>query len=305
MSRSRTRGAALIIAMLVAALAAAIAVSVATGQQRWLAGVVQRSEQVQAQSLALAGVQWARQVLFDDSSRGTIDHLGEPWAFPLPPTPLENGSIEGSIVDVQGLLNVNDLAQDNVFGTTARQRFQRLFDRTGTPRALLDSIADWIDSDDQARPDGAEDAWYGAQTVPGLAANMELTRFAEIGAVRGVPPAAVEALRSYATALPAQTPLNVNTAPAMVLATALPDLQEGAIAGLLATRSARPFASVGDFRERLPKNTAIGDERTYAVSSSYFLVTVKARQGATQAQARALLKRSNAAWPNVVWQVVE
>jgi type II secretory pathway component PulK len=53
----RERGAALILAMLVAALAATVAVALASEQQRWFADVSNRRDQVQAQSLALAGIQ--------------------------------------------------------------------------------------------------------------------------------------------------------------------------------------------------------------------------------------------------------
>jgi type II secretory pathway component PulK len=54
----RTRGAALVLAMVIAALAAVVAVAVAAEQQRWFADVASRRDQVQAQALALAGVQW-------------------------------------------------------------------------------------------------------------------------------------------------------------------------------------------------------------------------------------------------------
>ena len=50
------RGAALILAMLVAALAATVAVALAGAQQRWLADVGSRRDQVQAQSLAVRGL---------------------------------------------------------------------------------------------------------------------------------------------------------------------------------------------------------------------------------------------------------
>ena len=82
------RGAAIIVAMLVAALAATVAVALAGDQRRWLADVPTRRDQVQAQSLALAGVQWARQVLEDDARAGSVDHRAEIWAYPLPPTPI-------------------------------------------------------------------------------------------------------------------------------------------------------------------------------------------------------------------------
>ena len=106
---TRVRGAALILAMLIAALAATVAISLAASQQQWFAGVALRNDQVQAQALAQSGVQWARQILFDQRRTSQIDYLGQPWALPLPPTPIEDGSIQGRIVDAQGLLNVNSL----------------------------------------------------------------------------------------------------------------------------------------------------------------------------------------------------
>ena len=103
-------GAALVIAMLLAALAAAVTVALATGQERWRATVEHRRDQVQAEALAQAGVQWARAALDDDARSSSVDSLNEPWALPLPATPVGNGSIEGRIVDAQGLLNLDNLS---------------------------------------------------------------------------------------------------------------------------------------------------------------------------------------------------
>jgi type II secretory pathway component PulK len=41
------------------------------------------------------------------------------------------------------------------------------------------------------------------------------------------------------------------------------------------------------------------------VASRFFLVTVRARQGDTIAQARALIERGGNAWPRIVWQTIE
>ena len=97
------------LAMLLAALAATVAATLFADQQRWMRTVEYRRDQVQAQAIVMAGVQWARQILYEDSRTSTIDHLSEPWAMSLPPIPIENGAIRGSIVDAQGRLNVNDL----------------------------------------------------------------------------------------------------------------------------------------------------------------------------------------------------
>lgn len=291
--------------MLIAALAAAVAVSLAAGQQQWFATVALRGEQVQAQALAQAGVQWARQILFEDARTSIIDTLAEPWALRLPATPIENGSIEGRIVDLQGLLNVNNLGSTGAAGTIERARFERLFARLGLPVAALDVIADWVDADSVTRPNGAEDAWYRQQTAPRLAANAPLVRLAEVSSLRGFAPAAVDALAPYVAALPPDTRLNVNTAPPAVLAAAINALDGTALAALVAERTQKPFGTIADFRSRLPPGATIDNEAAFAVASDYFLVTVRATQGATLAQARALLKRGGGGWPAVVWQTIE
>ena len=193
---------------------------------------------MQAQALAQAGVQWARQIMFDDDARSArIDHLGEPWALTLPATPIENGSIEGRIVDAQGLLNVNALGYAGAQGSLERTRFERLFARLGLPRASLDVIADWVDADGDARASGAEDAWYRQQASPALAANAPIVRLAELSALRGFTADAATTLAPYLAALPAETKLNVNTAPAAVLAAAIPGLDGDALSAFVASRT--------------------------------------------------------------------
>jgi general secretion pathway protein K len=300
---TRQRGAALILAMLVAALAATVAMAIAAEQRRWQNGVAARRDQVQAQSLALAGVQWTRQILQESAGNG-IDALGQPWALPLPATPIENGIIEGRIVDAQGLVNLNNMTLTGTQGDEERARALRLFARLGVPAAALDAVADWIDNDAEARPNGAEDAWYARQPVAYLAANAPLVRAGEVAAVRGFDDATVARVLPYVTALPAGTPLNVNTAPAPVLAAALPRVSAEVLARLAAERVDRPFINIADFRNRLPPEVAMS-ENAFSVSSNFFIVTVRARQGEAVAQARALLKRGPAGWPAVLWQTLE
>jgi general secretion pathway protein K len=299
------RGAALVLAMLIAALAAAVAATVFADQQRWSRTVEHRRDQVQAQALAMAGVQWARQILDDDGHRSDIDHLGEPWAVPLPPIPLENGEIRGAIVDAQGRLNINALGSDSATSDQERARIAKLFALYGGPVGAIDAIADWIDPDARVRDGGAEDAYYAAQSVPGLAANAPMLRTAELASVKGVTAQALAAVAPFVSALPAGTPVNVNTAPAEVLASILDNLTGDRFAELLATRAQKPFTTIAEFRSRLPNGVTLASESALATQSSFFYVTVEARQGTTRSRARALLNRSANAWPAIVWQVVE
>ena len=298
----RSRGAALVLAMLIAALAAVVAVAVAAEQQRWFSDVANRRDQVQAQALALAGVQWSRQIMQDDARGGAIDHLGEPWAYPLPRTPLENGSIEGSIEDAQGRLNINNFATNDALGKEERARFARLAASRGVGPATVAAVAATL------LPAPADDGTQRAgmpTAAPALPPGLRPVRAAELAAMPGVTARDAAQLLPFVVALPAATPLNINTASPAVLAAALPGLSADALTTLVAERARRPFATLADFRSRLPSGATVPDETTLATSSSYFLVSVRARQGETRAQARALLRRDGREWPIVVWQTLE
>jgi general secretion pathway protein K len=305
MSDRRDRGAAVVLAMLLAAFAAAVAATVFADQQRWSRSVLHRGEHAQAQVLAMAGVQWSRQILHDDARRSVIDHLGEPWAMTLPPIPLDNGEIRGAITDAQARLNVNALGGTGTGAATLRAWIARLFAQRGGPVGALDAIADWIDADGIVRPEGAEDAHYAAQPASGVAANAPLVRTMELAAVKGVAPRALAAVAPHIAALPSGTPVNVNTASPEVLGAMVENVSGDALAALVADRARKPFTTVAEFRARLPQDAVLRGEESLSVRSSFFYVSVEARQGTTRARARALLRRTDGDWPAVVWQIVE
>lgn len=297
----RARGAAIIVAMLVAALAATVAVALAGDQQRWLADVSNRRDQVQAQSLALAGVQWARRILQDDARAGPIDHLGEIWAFPLPATPIANGTIAGRIEDAQGRVNLNNAALPGTVGDAERARLARLLTTRGVDPRALAALAAWIDRD----PSVATGAGRASPGSPAAPAPFALVRAAELTAVGDIAPAAWAALAPVVVALPPGSTLNVNTAGAEVLGAAIPGLAGEKLAAFLAERARRPFTTLADLRERLPPGVTLPPGAAFAFASSYFLVTVESRQGVALAQVRALVKRDGRGLPGVVWQTLE
>lgn len=303
MSASRQRGAALLVAMLVAAIAAAVATTLTVEGVRWQSIVEGRRDHARAASLAMAGVQWARQALADDAARGPVDHLGEAWAIALPPTPVDGGSVEGRIDDAQARLNLNAVAGVDAASAIARARLGRLFAGHGLDAAIVDALADWIDDDAATRERGAEDAAYARDG--GVAANAPLARAGELAAVRGAGATSLARVAADVVALPVDAVLNVNTAGAIVLAAALPSLDAGAIATLVAARRERPYASLDDFRTRVAIGTSALDTTGLGVGSRHFLVTVRAKQGAAVVRAEALLARGEGRLPAVVWQVVD
>ena len=276
------RGAALVTAMLIAALAAAIVATLAASQSQWLRSVELRRDRSQAQAIVFAGLAWTRQVLQEDAQGPPVDHLGEPWALPLPPTPLEGGLVEGAIVDAQGRLDVNHVAGDGAQAKAHRERLQRLLAQAGLDGGAIEAL----------HPDPGQE---GARWL----------RAAEIAALAPIGDAGFARVARLVTALPVSVPLNVNTAPPEVLAASLPGMNAEALATLVAERARKPFASLAEFRARLPAGTSLGTDAGLGVRSDFFLVTVRARQGASLAQGRALLQRRGRDLPVVVWQVIE
>jgi general secretion pathway protein K len=169
--------------------------------------------------IALGAEAWAAEVLQRDQQQSTSDNLAETWAKPLPPLPIEGGTVTGRLVDLQGRFNLNNLVfADGTTNPAAVQQFARILASLDIEPGWASAMADWIDEDTQpAFPDGAEDSVYTGQDPPRLAANMPITRASEILSLPDFGAERYAKLRPYVTALPVGTRLNVCTAPGIVL----------------------------------------------------------------------------------------
>lgn len=302
--KARERGVAIVLAISVVAMAAMVAAAIMVSQSTWARQLELTAEHVQARAVLQAGADWARAVLSDDRRLGNVDHLGEPWALHLPPMPVENGELVGQIEDQQGLFNVNNLAAEGKVNPAQLEHFRRLLEALGLPDALAYTLADWIDADSLPQPQGgAEDEYYLALDPPYLAANRPLIDVAELALVAGFDDTVRARLRPYVTALPGFTAVNVNTAPAEVLAAVIDGLDPGNAQAMVAQRDRAYFRDTNDFTKRLPRDAAAaaGD---ISVSSDYFLASLRVTIGGAQARGRALFSRSGtgSGWPIVIWR---
>src|SRR5690606_36699459 len=146
-----------------------------------------------------------------DLQDSKTDHLGESWAQPLPPLPIDGGTVEGRLEDLQGRFNLNNLVHaDGTTNPDAVKQLERLLAVLEIEPAWAAAMADWIDEDTQPGfPDGAEDSVYTGQNPAHLAANMPVTRASEIMVLPGFGAERYARLRPYVTALPVGVPLNV------------------------------------------------------------------------------------------------
>lgn len=135
-------------------------------------------------------------------------------------------AITARLDDGGNCFNVNSLVEprgDDGRGATWASRplalwqLRALLATLGVPAAqaypLSDAMADWIDSDDQPAPNGAEDDWYRARPVPYRTGGQLVLDLTELRAVRGMTARLFERLEPWLCALPVAqlSPLNINT----------------------------------------------------------------------------------------------
>jgi type II secretory pathway component PulK len=89
------------------------------------------------------------------------------------------------MVDEAGKINLNALLQIDPTGNTATQMLMQLPNMT---QDVVNSILDWIDTDDNTRQDGAENDYYSSQSPPYQCKNGPLDSLEELLLVKGVTP---------------------------------------------------------------------------------------------------------------------
>lgn len=294
MKTQTQHGVALVLVLLIVAMATTIAAFMTQQQAFWQREMENGRDRAQARRIAEAGIDWARAVLADDASVNSgVDNAREMWAMQLPAIPVEGGEVQGTIVDQQGLFNLNNLVANGVLSAPDLARFQRLLAALGLPQELGNTLVDWMDANSETMPNGAEDEYYMSLDKPYRCANLPLSDIGELVWVRGFDATTIQRLQPFVSVLPeSNTPVNVNFAPPEVLMAILPGLTLQDARQLALQASSTPFMSLADFLLRLPKTVIQDSTLLLGVSSQYFMVTGYATQGDGASSAHVLLHRA-------------
>ncbi|MFQ5487020.1 MAG: type II secretion system minor pseudopilin GspK [Gammaproteobacteria bacterium] len=292
-NRRRQKGVALVTAMLVTAIATITAVALASRQQLDIRRTENMLERDQAYLFGLGVEEWARQILAQDRRDNNVDHPGESWASILPPITVEGAVVAGSIEDLQGRFNLNNLAKDGQASAPDIQRFQRLLRALDLDEDIARAVTDWIDADEEpAFPDGAEDNEYLLQERPYRTANAPMANASELLLVKGVDYDAYRTLRPYVTALPARTVINVNTAPVPVLMSLAEGLSQGDAELLVEERGETGYENIDDFMNQPPFKGMAEQIPDIGVASDHFLLSADVSFGRSRLQLFSLFARS-------------
>lgn len=200
----------------------------------------------QAVQVALGAESWIINILHQDLEDSQTDHLGELWASDLPPLPVDNGEIFGTIEDLQGRFNVNNLIDnEGRVEQESLEQFRRLLSALGLDPRIAGITADWIDSDlDASFPDGAEDSIYTGMIPPYRTPNQPISAVSELAAIEGMDKATFTILEPHIAALPGRTAINANTATPFVLLSLDEEMTPADVEGLVAERESAGFADI-------------------------------------------------------------
>lgn len=285
----RQRGTALVMAMLVVAISVLL-VSAAFERQSALARQVENEvAYAQARTLLIGAVDWARVILREDARTSAVDHLAEPWAVGLEQTRLENEGgdpayIAGAMRDAQGRFNLRNVSGPNGPIASEVAVLGRLLEIAGGNAALAAPLA--------ARIHAALNPTTEPGVLPGTADEIRLDD-----------PALKEAMarvRPFVSLLPEPSPVNVNTAPAEVLAARFTNLSLADARTLVTSRDGAYFRDVSDFMNRIPGLQPEGAQGQVSVDTQYFLLEGMVEFRRVHVEARVLLKRE-AGRVEVVW----
>jgi general secretion pathway protein K len=326
----RQRGVAVITALLLTTLAITIVASLFWQQQVQVRSIENQRLQLQKQWILRGALDWTRLILREDARYSTIDHLGEPWAVSLAETRLdqyvENGkadadipdaAISGGIVDAQARFNLSNLVVNGSIRAAEVALFGRLLSNLQLNPSLAQATAGMMVA---AQKEGMEsgtgadktgqtgDQTGGASKVAsaGTQKTLQIAYVDDLLAVPGFTPEAVAKLKDFVIVLPDTAQINLNTAPAEVLASAVGTLSVSAVAALIAGREKLPYNTREDFMKLLPgpDRDRLGGSGQFGVSTNYFLINGNVRLNRAALEMQALIKRTslNGRWiTEVIW----
>ncbi|NNH00325.1 type II secretion system minor pseudopilin GspK [Acinetobacter sp. ANC 5414] len=280
------QGIALITILVMVALATILAATIAKRQANTAENTAYLMRQNQSLLYAKSAEAFFSELLVDDAENaGDIDHLQENWAKPMPAFPVEDGFVSGTLQDESSKFNLNSLVNnDGTPNPQAKVWFEKLLVRVGLPEKLSEAVIDWQDADDETiGAMGAEASYYQGLPQGYLAPNSKFHNVEELKLVRGFEGQKYLQIADYVSAAPtSDSKVNVNTAPAMLLASLDPKLDVKAVQQVLQQRQAKleHFSNIDDLWAIEPftqVNTDVRNEVNdlLGVQSSYFKAKIE------------------------------
>lgn len=214
----RQRGMALIVVLMILAIMAGLAAEMTLRFQidlrRSGSGNQRLQQQWQLQLAEKRALKILKQDLVDNSKYTSLTQY---WAQPQEIELDEKSRLNWQIYDGQACYNVNALAnvpadslEDSPFSAEIFKSLLQSYDvEPGKAEEIIDSIADYIDSDEKPRRRGAENEFYRTRKPVSFSADRLLLSLSELKQIKGMTPALYEEMASQLCVLPT-TDLKIN-----------------------------------------------------------------------------------------------
>ena len=301
---ARQRGVAVITALLLTALAITVVASLFWQQQVQVRSMENQRLRLQTQWAMRGMVDFARFWLRQDNPTQTA--LDGVWATPIEEARLDDyvdrekvdtekfdATVSGRALDAQARFNITNLVAATG-GINPKQvlAYQRLLANLRLDSGLAQATADAVL---RAKPklramDSGSDGKTPAARPPsdGSSEPVAFTQVEDLLAVPGYTPQMIEQLRDFVIILPELTPVNVNTAPAEVLA-AVTMMSLSEASALTLSNPRKKFVDLANFKNNI--NAALIEGVELDVKSSYFLTVIRVRLDRAALDAVALVNR--------------
>ena len=306
-TRNAERGAAVISALIIVAIVAALTTGLFQRQTASTRRVENEMARVQARAMLAGGIDWARLIVRDHSKREPITRGDQIWATPVLDTRIERPGDErvavfsGRVQDEQGKYNLYNLANNGVPQPEQELVLRRLLNTLQLPDTLAARMVDIMSAAQPVTPPA--DAASAPQGRPAPDARAPLPRGVdEVAALLALEPSARNELRRTMTVLPVATSVNVNTAPAEVLAALVPGLSLSQARSMAGERDrGNWFNNSGDFANRLAGAGVKTPAPAVATTSGWFLASGTVAYERARISMQALLRSSPPAAPDTLW----
>jgi general secretion pathway protein K len=266
----------------------------------------------QLAAIARSGISVAKVLLEQDGKGPQGDTFFDEWAT-LSQADLSGlfsqGSLRLTVSDLSGRVQINSLAKSGAVGIGARQILNRLLisgefaiKDDSEAGAIVDSLVDWLDTDDQELDFGAENSYYRSLSPAYGCRNGPVQFIEELLLIKGVTPdllygtADKKALVQFISVHGDDGKININTAGLEVLQAMDSQVTRDLALKLDEFRRDREnlvhLASIGWYTRVLPVDVVI-DPAFLATTSRYFSIEAEGNFDTLKRRIVSVVSRDN------------
>ena len=239
--RRRQSGFVLIQVMLVFAILIVVAAKLQYEQRIQIDRTAQSLFLSQAQTYAESAEAIAKVGLILDLRSSQTDHLYEVWNTAEGLFPIDQGMIQLELNDLQGRFNLNWLTLQSGYRDSAQQGLMRLLTILDSKPEIADELLQWFDQD------SGIDYFYADERPSYAPAYTSMADRSELLLLKSVDYAEFQKIAPYLSALPADSKLNINTAPAEIIQSIAVYIDQSTAQQVVANRGESGFTSLSDF----------------------------------------------------------